>query len=58
MKEHLGAFRPPGAPYNPLRPGMPILSMPLPGQYPAGAILQPGMRPPVLPRPMPGAPGM
>ncbi|KAG8370676.1 hypothetical protein BUALT_Bualt13G0008100 [Buddleja alternifolia] len=53
VKEHLGAFRPPVAPYNQLRPGMPVLPAPLPGQLPA---LVPGMRPPVLPRPMPGAP--
>ncbi|GFQ06110.1 u1 small nuclear ribonucleoprotein c [Phtheirospermum japonicum] len=53
VKEHLGAFRPPVAQYNQMRPGMPILPMPLPipGQ------LHPGFRPPVLPRPMPGIPG-
>ncbi|CAA2973298.1 U1 small nuclear ribonucleo C-like [Olea europaea subsp. europaea] len=52
VKEHLGAFRPP-APYPQLRPGLPILPtpMPIPGaQFP-------GFRPPVLPRPTPGAPG-
>ncbi|KAL6527617.1 hypothetical protein OROMI_029428 [Orobanche minor] len=54
VKEHLGAFRPPVAPYNHLRPGFPVLSMPLPvpGQFPPGVI-----RHPVLPRPMPGVPG-
>ncbi|XP_073301026.1 U1 small nuclear ribonucleoprotein C-like [Primulina huaijiensis] len=58
VKEHLGAFRPPVAPYAPLRPGMPILPAPLPGgMLPPGALLLPGMRPPVLPRPMPGPPG-
>ncbi|KAL3649108.1 hypothetical protein CASFOL_005511 [Castilleja foliolosa] len=53
VKEHLGAFRPPMGQYNQMRPGMPILPMPLPtpGQ------LHPGFRPPVLPRPMPGLPG-
>ncbi|XP_075523987.1 U1 small nuclear ribonucleoprotein C-like [Primulina tabacum] len=58
VKEHLGAFRPPVAPYAPLRPGLPILPAPLPGgMLPPGALLLPGMRPPVLPRPMPGPPG-
>lgn len=56
VKEHLGAYRPPIAPYPQLRPGMPMM----PGQFPPGPPLLPGMRPPVLPRPMmpPGAPGM
>ncbi|KAL0437563.1 UNVERIFIED_CONTAM: U1 small nuclear ribonucleoprotein C [Sesamum radiatum] len=57
VKEHLGAFRPPVAPYNQLRPGLPVLPTPIPGQLPPGAPLVPGIRPPVLPRPMPGAPG-
>ncbi|XP_073054201.1 U1 small nuclear ribonucleoprotein C-like [Primulina eburnea] len=58
VKEHLGAFRPPVAPYAPLRPGLPILPAQLPGgMLPLGALLIPGMRPPVLPRPMPGPPG-
>ncbi|KAK4492562.1 hypothetical protein RD792_003375 [Penstemon davidsonii] len=57
VKEHLGAFRPPVAPYPQLRPGMPGLPMPLPGQFPPGTQYVPGLRPPVLPRPMPGAPG-
>ncbi|XP_075507210.1 U1 small nuclear ribonucleoprotein C-like [Primulina tabacum] len=58
VKEHLGAFRPPVAPYNQLRPGLPLLPSPLPGGvFPAGAMLVPGMRPPVLPRPMSGPPG-
>ncbi|KAG6429169.1 hypothetical protein SASPL_107213 [Salvia splendens] len=47
VKEHLGAFRPPVAPYP--RPGLPVLPTPLPGQFP--------FRPPVLPRPMPLPPG-
>lgn len=52
VKEHLGAFRPPVAPYA--RPGLPVLPTPIPGQLPAGM----PFRPPILPRPMPGAPGM
>ncbi|KAL1550225.1 U1 small nuclear ribonucleoprotein C-like [Salvia divinorum] len=51
VKEHLGAFRPPVAPYP--RPGLPVLPTPLPGQFPPGA----PFRPPVLPRPMPLPPG-
>ncbi|KAH6795021.1 C2H2 and C2HC zinc fingers superfamily protein [Perilla frutescens var. hirtella] len=51
VKEHLGAFRPPVAPYP--RPGLPVLPTPMPGQLPPGMTF----RPPVLPRPMPGAPG-
>ncbi|KAM3234453.1 U1 small nuclear ribonucleoprotein C [Capsicum chacoense] len=62
VKEHLGAFRPVGLPFPQLRPGMPGLPPPqmqMPGnpQMPAGAQWVPGMRPPVLPRPMPGLPG-
>ncbi|GER32988.1 U1 small nuclear ribonucleoprotein C [Striga asiatica] len=61
VKEHLvgGAFRPPMAPYNQLRPGMPIIPSPLPvpGQLLPGAPSIPGFRPPVFPRPMPGVPG-
>lgn len=64
VKEHLGAaaFRPVGPPY-PMRPGLPVLptpQMPIPGtaQMPPGAPLMPGFRPPILPRPMPGAPGI
>lgn len=49
VKEHLGAFRPPVASY--VRPGLPVLPTPLPGQFPS-------FRPPVLPRPMPGHLGM
>ncbi|PHT25049.1 hypothetical protein CQW23_35301 [Capsicum baccatum] len=63
VKEHLGAFRPVGLPFPQLRPGMPGLPPPqmqMPGnpQMPAGAQWVPGMRPPVLPRPMPGLPGI
>ncbi|CAA0828558.1 U1 small nuclear ribonucleoprotein C [Striga hermonthica] len=61
VKEHLvgGAFRPPVAPYNQLRPGMPIIPppLPVPGQLFPGAPSVPGFRPPVFPRPMPGVPG-
>ncbi|KAL3531409.1 hypothetical protein ACH5RR_010731 [Cinchona calisaya] len=71
VKEHLGAYRPVVAPYNPLRPGLPVLPtpqmpmpmpmpMPLPGTtpLPATAPLIPGFRPPpMLPRPAPGPPG-
>lgn len=64
VKEHLGAFRPVGLPFPQLRPGLPGLPTPqmqmqMPGnpQMPAGAQWVPGMRPPVLPRPMPGLPG-
>lgn len=58
VKEHLGAFRPVGLPFPQLRPGLPT-QMQIPGnpQMPAGAQWVPGMRPPVLPRPMPGLPG-
>lgn len=63
VKEHLGAFRPVGLPFPQLRPGLPGLPTPpmqMPGnpQMPAGAQWVPGMRPPVLPRPMPGLPGI
>ncbi|XP_051143590.1 U1 small nuclear ribonucleoprotein C-like [Andrographis paniculata] len=56
VKEHLGAFRPPVTPYGPLRPGLPVLPTPIPGQLPPppGAPLVPGIRLPVLPRPVPG----
>lgn len=62
VKEHLGAYRPVGPPYNPIRPGLPVLptpQMPIPGggQLPGGPPLMPGIRVPVLPRPPPGAPG-
>lgn len=63
VKEHLGAYRPVGPPYNPIRPGLPVLPtphMPIPGggQLPGGPPLMPGIRVPVLPRPPPGAPGI
>ncbi|CAK9175886.1 unnamed protein product [Ilex paraguariensis] len=62
VKEHLGqaaAYRPVGASFNPLRPGLPVLPtpvLPFPGntQLPASLPLAPGMRPPVLLRPVPG----
>ncbi|XP_009604448.1 U1 small nuclear ribonucleoprotein C [Nicotiana tabacum] len=62
VKEHLGAFRPVGLPFPQLRPGLPVLptpQMPMGGnpQMPGGSQWVPGMRPPVLPRPMPGVPG-
>ncbi|KAK9283242.1 hypothetical protein L1049_012232 [Liquidambar formosana] len=69
IKEHLGqaaAFQQVGAAYNqhlgmqgtPQRARIPVLPPPLlpfPGAAPSQ--LLPGIRPPVLPRPMPGAPG-
>ncbi|GMH18797.1 hypothetical protein Nepgr_020638 [Nepenthes gracilis] len=64
IKEHLGqaaAFQQVGAAYAawqrarpPVLPTPPIL--PIPGSVPSGAALVPGVRPPVLPRPIPGAP--
>ncbi|XP_047334079.1 U1 small nuclear ribonucleoprotein C [Impatiens glandulifera] len=65
IKEHLGqaaAFRPVGAPFNPLRPQLPLLPTPgmtMMGGGPMnmGPPLIPGMRPPMLPPPYPGAPG-
>ncbi|KAJ7946692.1 U1 small nuclear ribonucleoprotein C [Quillaja saponaria] len=63
IKEHLGqtaAFQQVGAAFNQhlmgQRPRLPILptpAMPIPGSQP----LVPGIRPPVFPRPVPGAPG-
>ncbi|PSR94785.1 U1 small nuclear ribonucleoprotein like, partial [Actinidia chinensis var. chinensis] len=68
IKEHLGqaAYQQVGASYNQLRPRLPILPtplMPMPGnmQLPMNSPLLPGVRPPVLPRPLPGyvpAPGL
>ncbi|XP_057508434.1 U1 small nuclear ribonucleoprotein C-like isoform X2 [Actinidia eriantha] len=68
IKEHLGqaAYQQVGASYNHLRPRLPVLPtpmMPMPGnmQLPMNSPLLPGVRPPVLPRPLPGyapAPGM
>lgn len=67
IKEHLGqtaAFQQVGAAYNQhlmaQRPRLPVLPtpvMPMGAQLPVNAPLAPGMRPPVLPRPAPGAPG-
>ncbi|EEF41660.1 U1 small nuclear ribonucleoprotein C [Ricinus communis] len=69
IKEHLGqaaAFQQVGAAYNQhllQRPRLPVLPtpmMPIPGsaQLPANTPLMPGIRPPpVLPRPVPAAPG-
>ncbi|GFZ13694.1 C2H2 and C2HC zinc fingers superfamily protein [Actinidia rufa] len=62
IKEHLGqaAYQQVGASYNQLRPRLPIRPtplMPMPGnmQLPMNSPLLPGVRPPVLPRPLPGA---
>lgn len=66
IKEHLGqtaAFQQVGAAYNQhllaQRPRFPPPVMPIPGnaQFPVNTPLIPGIRPPVLPRPVPGAPG-
>ncbi|GLU07462.1 hypothetical protein SLE2022_244190 [Rubroshorea leprosula] len=69
IKEHLGqaaAFQQVGAAYNQhllaQRPRLPVLPtpiMPISGvaPFPVNSPLAPGMRPPVLPRPVPGAPG-
>ncbi|KAJ4956558.1 hypothetical protein NE237_013341 [Protea cynaroides] len=68
VKEHLGqtaAYQQVGAAYNQhlasfQRPRLPILSMPgmpMTGTAPMNAPLIPGIRPPVLPRPVSGAPG-
>ncbi|XP_010047218.2 U1 small nuclear ribonucleoprotein C [Eucalyptus grandis] len=69
IKEHLGqaaAFQQVGAAYNQhlmaQRPRLPILPTPMMPmganvQMPMNSPLAPGMRPPVLPRPPPGAPG-
>lgn len=52
FNQHLMSLRPP-FPVLP-RPGVPIAgNVPIPGSQP----LMPGIRPPVLPRPVPGAPG-
>lgn len=64
IKEHLGqaaAFQQVGAAYNQhlmgQRPRLPVLPTPV---MPMGPNMQlpPGFRPPVLPRPPPGAPGI
>ncbi|KAF5731491.1 C2H2 and C2HC zinc fingers superfamily protein isoform 1 [Tripterygium wilfordii] len=64
IKEHLGqaaAFQQVGAAYNQhlmaQRPRLPILPTPGMPQLPINPQLIPGMRPPILPRPFPGAPG-
>ncbi|KAI6699159.1 hypothetical protein NL676_019278 [Syzygium grande] len=69
IKEHLGqaaAFQQVGAAYNQhlmaQRPRLPILPTPIMPiganmQMPMNSPLAPGIRPPVLPRPPPGAPG-
>ena len=69
IKEHLGqaaAFQQVGVAYNHLmvqRPNLPPVlpppRLPIPGnaQVPGSQPLMPGMRPPVFPRPIPGAPG-
>nr|XP_043610709.1 U1 small nuclear ribonucleoprotein C-like [Erigeron canadensis] len=63
VKEHLGqaaAFQQVGGAYNPLRPRLPILPMPIPGnpQMAMNPALYPGMRPLApLPRPIPGTAG-
>lgn len=64
IKEHLGqaaAFQQVGAAYNQhlliQRPRLPVLPTPMMPQIPGTAPLLPGFRPPVLPRPVAGAPG-
>ncbi|KAL5561580.1 hypothetical protein UlMin_031327 [Ulmus minor] len=64
IKEHLGqaaAFHQVGAAYNQhllaQRPRLPVLPATGMPQMPGAPPLMPGMRPPVLPRPIPGAPG-
>ncbi|KAI4345840.1 hypothetical protein L6164_012929 [Bauhinia variegata] len=69
IKEHLGqtaAFQQVGAAFNqhlmaqqPRFPVLPTPGMPIPGNAPVPGIrpLMPGIRPPVLPRPLPGPPG-
>jgi len=68
IKEHLGqaaAFQQAGVAFNPMmaqRPSMPILPpprLPIPGSVPGfgGQQLFPGMRPMMMPRPGPIAPG-
>ena len=69
IKEHLGqaaAFQQVGAAFNQhllaQRPRIPVLptpGMPIPGnaQVPGSQPLMPGIRPPILPRPIRGAPG-
>ncbi|KAF3450865.1 hypothetical protein FNV43_RR06954 [Rhamnella rubrinervis] len=63
IKEHLGqaaAFHQVGAAYNQhllaQRPRLPVLPTPGMPQIPGTAPLLPAIRPPVLPRPVPGAP--
>lgn len=55
--QHLVAF--PGNPPRPRLPVLPTPGMPVAGSapLPMNSPLVPGMRPPVLPRPVPGAPG-
>lgn len=63
IKEHLGqtaVYQQVGAVYNQMRPRLPILPTPMMpmagnGQFPVNSL--PGVRPPVFPRPLPGAPG-
>lgn len=63
IKEHLGqtaAYGQVGAAYNQhlmARPRLPVLPTPMMPQMPGGPPMAPGIRLPVLPRPMPGAPG-
>jgi len=64
IKEHLGqaaAFQQVGAAYNQhlmgQRPRLPVLPTPVMAQIPGSSPLLPGMRPPVLPRPIAGPPG-
>ena len=64
IKEHLGqaaAFQQVGAAYNQhlmgQRPRLPVLPTPIMSQIPGSSPLLPGMRPPILPRPIAGPPG-
>lgn len=64
IKEHLGqaaAFQQVGSAFNQhllaQRPRLPVLPTPGMLQIPGTGPLLPGIRPPVLPRPVPGAPG-
>ena len=60
IKEHLGqtaTYQQVGVAFNPMRPPMPVLptpSMPMAGNANMNSPLIPGVRPPILPRPIHG----